>query len=124
MLARAKHREWLSEIESRVANIRAEKKGEGRLLTPKDARALAGEWYHWFTERHIESAQPAAHWEDLRERVGDKLRDEVLLHADSSQRPMRLMTFGNIPRRRVKTCGQCLRTGAKRHNSLRRDAWC
>jgi hypothetical protein len=65
LLARAEHREWLSEIESRVANIRAEKKGEGRLLTPKDARALAGEWYHWFTERHIESAQPAAHWEDL-----------------------------------------------------------
>jgi len=85
LLARAKHREWLSEIESHVANIRAEKKGEGRLLTPKDARALAGEWYHWFTERHIESAQPAAHWEDLRERVGDKVRDEVLLYADRQQ---------------------------------------
>jgi hypothetical protein len=55
--ARALHREWLTEIESRIANIRAEKKGEGRLLTPKDARALAGEWYHWFTERHLRSAQ-------------------------------------------------------------------
>ena len=51
--ARALHREWLTEIEGRIANIRAEKKGEGRLLTPKDARALAGEWYHWFTERHL-----------------------------------------------------------------------
>ena len=32
-------------------------KGEGRLLTPKDARALAGDWYHWFTERHLQRAR-------------------------------------------------------------------
>ena len=67
--ARAQHREWLSEIESRIANIRAEKKGEGRLLTPKDARALAGEWYHWFTERHTQKARAPTYWEDLRESV-------------------------------------------------------
>jgi integrase len=84
LLARAKHREWLSELESRVANLRAKKKGEGRTLTPKDARALAGEWYHWFTERHLQSALSAAHWEDLLERVCDALRDEVLLHANDS----------------------------------------
>jgi hypothetical protein len=74
VLVRAKHREWLTEIESRIANIRAAKKGEGRLLTPKDARALAGAWYHWFTERHLQRGEPPAHWEDLRERVGDALR--------------------------------------------------
>ena len=51
LLARAKHREWSSEIEARFANIRAERKGEGRTLTPKEARALAGEWYGWFTAR-------------------------------------------------------------------------
>jgi len=78
LLARAKHREWLSEIESRVANIRAEKKGEGRLLTPKDARALAGEWYNWFTDRHLQIGKPPAHWEDLKEWVGDALRDALL----------------------------------------------
>jgi integrase len=81
-LARAQHREWLSEIESRIANIRAEKKGEGRTLTPKDARALAGEWYHWFTERHVESGEPPAHWEDLRERVGDALRGVLVFQED------------------------------------------
>jgi integrase len=80
--ARAQHREWLSEIESRGANIRAEKKGEGRLLTPKDARALAGEWYHWFTERRLQDAQPATYWEDLRERVSDALRDELVFADD------------------------------------------
>jgi len=85
LLARAKHREWLSEIESRIANIRAERKGEGRLLTPKDARALAGEWYQWFTQRHLERAQSVGHWQDLLERVSDALRDEVLPHADLSQ---------------------------------------
>jgi predicted ATPase len=36
-LAIAKHREWLSEIEARIANIRAERRGEGQMLT----RALA-----------------------------------------------------------------------------------
>ena len=50
-LARAKHREWLHEIESRIANIRARRNGGGQSLTPKDARALAGEWYGWFVER-------------------------------------------------------------------------
>jgi integrase len=50
MTARAKHREWSSEIEARFANIRAARKGEGCTLTPKQARALAGEWYHWFVE--------------------------------------------------------------------------
>src|SRR5947199_9057663 len=39
LLARAKHREWSSEVEARFANIRAERKGAGRILTPKEARA-------------------------------------------------------------------------------------
>jgi hypothetical protein len=51
-VARAKHREWLTEIESRIANLRAHRNGGGQSLTPKDARALAGEWYGWFVERH------------------------------------------------------------------------
>jgi integrase len=77
--ARALHREWLTEIEGRVANIRAEKKGEGQLLTPKAARALAGAWYHWFTERYLQSSEPAAHWRRLKERAGDALRDALVL---------------------------------------------
>jgi hypothetical protein len=56
LLARAKHREWSSEIEARFANIRAAKKGEGRTLTPKEARALAGNWYDWFTARMATNA--------------------------------------------------------------------
>src|SRR3982074_3421239 len=52
-IARAKHREWLSDIEARISNIRAERKGEGRTLTPMQARALSGQWYDWFTGRHL-----------------------------------------------------------------------
>ncbi|MGB9389338.1 MAG: hypothetical protein WCB70_05010, partial [Xanthobacteraceae bacterium] len=40
-LARAKHREWLNEIEARITNIRAERKGEGPTLSPMQARALS-----------------------------------------------------------------------------------
>ena len=80
VLARARHREWLSEIESRIANIRATQRGEGRPVTPKDARALAGDWYHWFTERHLQRGEPTAHWEDLKEQVGDALRDAMIFH--------------------------------------------
>ena len=50
-LARAKHREWLTEIAGRIENIRAQLNGQGRSLSPKDARALAGEWYSWWIER-------------------------------------------------------------------------
>lgn len=79
--ARLKHREWENEIDARVINIRAARKGEGQTLTPKQARALSGEWYRWFTERHLKRSMPATHWEELRERISDTLRDEVLPYA-------------------------------------------
>jgi hypothetical protein len=61
-LARAEHRKWLNELEARINNIRAERKGEGITLTDKQARALSGEWYHWFTTNHLERQSPVAHW--------------------------------------------------------------
>jgi integrase len=63
LLARAKHREWLCEIETRIANIRAEAKGEGRALTPKEARGLSGVWYEWYTVKHLAKAWSASTWE-------------------------------------------------------------
>jgi hypothetical protein len=61
--ARARHREWLSEIETRISNIRAERKGEGSTLTQKEARALSGEWYNWYVARHSESSLSTEYWE-------------------------------------------------------------
>ena len=50
---------------------------------PKEARALAGEWYQWFTERHLRSAQSPTYWEDRREEIGEALRDELVLASAS-----------------------------------------
>jgi integrase len=80
-LAQAQHREWLSEIETRIANIRAERSGEGQSLTPKDARALAGEWYHWYLEQQKARPRPLEHWEWVLERASDAVRDEMLPYA-------------------------------------------
>ena len=65
LIARAKCRDWLTEIEGRIATIRAERNGQGRPLTPMQARALAGEWYHWFTTKHGGQKASAVHWETL-----------------------------------------------------------
>ena len=40
--------EWGAEIETRIATLRAKKKGEGQPLTRLNAIALAGRWYTWF----------------------------------------------------------------------------
>src|SRR4051794_37756959 len=78
LLARAKHREWSSEIETRIANIRAARKGQGRGLTPKEARALAGEWYTWYVAREA-NRLPADAWEDYRGRMLEELQAAAIV---------------------------------------------
>jgi hypothetical protein len=72
-LARAKHRVWASEIEARIANIRATRNGDGRSLTPKEARALAGEWYEWFIARMGKNSWPADVWEQYHAHMRSEL---------------------------------------------------
>jgi integrase len=64
-------------VEARIANIRAERRGEGQTLTPKQARALAGDWYHWFVVRHEARNHPAAYWEHVAGHVWDDFHDTV-----------------------------------------------
>ena len=74
-IAKQKFREWDAEVTARIEAIRAERKGEGITLTRQQARALAGEWYHWFIARH-----PTTHlekWDAIREQVHDALREAV-----------------------------------------------
>jgi hypothetical protein len=52
---RREFNEWLSDVEARIANIRAQRNGEGQVLTRQQTRALAGEWYEWFLARHSSS---------------------------------------------------------------------
>jgi integrase len=76
-LARARHWTWLSEIAARIANIRAERDGREQMLTLTQARALAGEWWHWFTQRHLAKPEPASHWEGLSSDLRDELHDAL-----------------------------------------------
>jgi integrase len=88
VLARAMEREWRSEIEARIASIRAERKGGGRMLTPKEARTWAGEWYRWFTGRHLAKFAPGdlGGWEEEYSAAYDVLR-EALWGRDWDQWP-------------------------------------
>jgi hypothetical protein len=65
--AKVLHSEWEAQIDSRIAALRAKQRGEGRDLTPKEARALAGEWYKWYVGRHEENPGEANRWAKLRE---------------------------------------------------------
>lgn len=79
VLARAKHREWLSEIDARISNARAAKRGAGLMLTPMGAAGLCGDWYHWFVARHVPNAKAwgADYWEDRLGEAGDAIHDAV-----------------------------------------------
>ena len=50
--AKARHGEWLAEIENRIAALRAAATGQGQPLTKLNAIALAGRWYTWFIGQH------------------------------------------------------------------------
>jgi len=72
--AKAKHGEWLAEIETRIGALRAAKNGEGQSLTRLNAHALAGEWYRWFIARHEADLRTPSYWKKL----GDTLVWDVL----------------------------------------------
>ena len=42
----------VADVDARIANILAQRRGEGTALMRQQARALAGEWYDWFLSRH------------------------------------------------------------------------
>jgi integrase len=66
--------EWLSVVEGRITNIRAQRKGEGVALTRHQAHAVAGEWYEWFLARHSSNGIDAEH---ARDQVQDAMRQAV-----------------------------------------------
>jgi integrase len=66
--------EWLAEVETRIATLRAAANGEGQPLTRLNAIALAGRWYNWFVKQHEADPGPAKRWKDL----SDHLAYEVI----------------------------------------------
>jgi hypothetical protein len=66
--------EWSADVDTKIANIRAERKGEGVSLTRQQARGLAGEWYDWFLARHSSGDMDA---ERVRDQVHEAMRRAV-----------------------------------------------
>jgi integrase len=102
LLARAKYREWSSDIEARIANIRAARKGEGRTLTPKEARALAGEWYDWFATRMVTHNWSADVWEDYQWFVRSELYGPAMAGGVFSGDPLEFWERDSAMRDRVR----------------------
>src|ERR1700675_3654705 len=101
-LARAKHREWSSEIEARIANIRATRNGDGRSLTPKEARALAGEWYGWFVARIGKNNWPADVWEQYHAHMHSELYGPAMAGGMFAGDPLDLWERDAAMRERVR----------------------
>jgi integrase len=76
--AKAKHGEWLAEIETRIETLRATANGKGQPLTQQQAHALAGRWYHWFTRQYEANPGTPKHWRELLDIL---VWDVILPHA-------------------------------------------
>ncbi len=72
--AKKRHGEWLAEIETRIATLRAVAKGDGQPLTRTNAIALAGRWYTWFVGQYENDPGVPKRWREM----GDHLAWEVL----------------------------------------------
>ena len=80
--AKIRTSEFLAEVETRIATIRAAQKGEGQSLSQRQAFALAGEWYVWYVGLHRENPGTPGKWNGLFvalvERLEDHAPDEVI----------------------------------------------
>ena len=66
--------EWQAEVNTRIAAIRAQRTGEGIPLSHQQARAVAGQWYDWFTARH---SSANGDWEQALNQVQDAMQRAV-----------------------------------------------
>jgi integrase len=63
--ARTRYAEWLAEVETRFAALRAAANGQGQPLTRINAIALAGRWYTWFIAQHENDPRVPKHWREM-----------------------------------------------------------
>src|SRR5262249_43462567 len=81
--AKVLHAEWLALVERRITAIKGARVSEGATaeLSQRDADALAGEWYRWFTSQHLNNPGHVSHWSELKERALELLdldRDDAV----------------------------------------------
>jgi hypothetical protein len=72
--ARTRYAEWLAEVETRFAALRAAANGQGQPLTRINAFAQAGRWYTWFVGQHENDPRTPKYWREM----GDHLAYKVL----------------------------------------------
>jgi integrase len=63
--AKVRLAEWVTDVETRIATLRAKNSGEGQPLTKLNAIALAGCWYNWFVKQHEDDPGPAKRWREM-----------------------------------------------------------
>ncbi|WMT73866.1 hypothetical protein [Bradyrhizobium sp. Ash2021] len=63
--AKTRCAEWIADVETRIATLRAQSNGEGQPLTKLNAIALAGRWYTWFVGQHENEPGPAKRWHQM-----------------------------------------------------------
>jgi integrase len=73
--AKALRAAWEEEIETRYATLRAQKRGDGHDLTQRQAAALAGDWYRWFTGQHEDNPGNPSDWDKLCSVLWDRVID-------------------------------------------------
>jgi integrase len=71
--AKAQLGQWLAEVETQIASIRAAAKGEGQPLTKLNALALSGRWYAWFVARHESDPGSPENWADRKEHLTERV---------------------------------------------------
>lgn len=71
--AKARHGEWLAEIETRIEALRATARGEGQPLTRMNAVALAGRWYLWFVGKHVSDPGTPKQWREMSDYLAYKV---------------------------------------------------
>jgi integrase len=69
--SRAEHAAWAAKVRQRIAALRASKGSKGIDLTQRQADALAGDWYRWFTSQRLDNPGDAKRWSALREVLWD-----------------------------------------------------
>ncbi|MGL3211128.1 tyrosine-type recombinase/integrase [Bradyrhizobium sp. BR 1433] len=63
--AKVRLAEWVSEVETQIATLRAKRNGEGQPLTKLNAIALAGRWYTWFVGQYEDDPGPPKRWREM-----------------------------------------------------------
>ena len=99
--ARAEHAAWAAKVKGRIAALRDSKGGKGVDLTQRQADALAGDWYRWFTSQHLDNPGGPKRWSGLRKELWDmayRIAGDIV--DDGEETSLYVVDFGHpeVPR--------------------------